>query len=360
MFFRTLAASLAAMLFSFAPFAMAVDTADIEQWVRQLDSDQFAERQNASTELADAGVEAIPALEKAAQSGVREAVVRSIEILKRHFESDNAPVKEAAEKALKRLEDSPEASIARRAANALKPKEIEQPQAGAFGGIVVNGGGAIRIQIQQGGGLQRRVQIRNANGVKEIEAEENGRKVKIKEDANGIKVEITEKKGEKEETKTYEAKNLDELKQKHPDAYKAHQQYDNQQQGIQIRAFGANRQVLPMQIRPALPAAPNQQALPAQIQPAQRHAQAIARIRAMQAARRPGGEEADPLQSAADRLQEARKQLQGEAEQGGEKVQQELKPALESLDKAIERLGEAQQARAAQEDGPPGPNQQDK
>src|SRR2546426_468022 len=83
--------------------------------------------------------------------------------------------------------------------------------------------GQIQIQVQAGGvagpGGFKRMHMKNVNGVKEIEVDDNGKKVKIVDDPNnGIKVEVTEKNKEgKEETKKYEAKNADELKKNHPE-----------------------------------------------------------------------------------------------------------------------------------------------
>jgi hypothetical protein len=65
--------------------------------------------------------------------------------------------------------------------------------------------------------------VKNVNGVKDIEAEEVGRKVKIHDDPDeGIEMSVTEKKDVKEVTKVYKAKNAEELKEKHPEAANRH------------------------------------------------------------------------------------------------------------------------------------------
>jgi exonuclease VII small subunit len=83
--------------------------------------------------------------------------------------------------------------------------------------------------VAQNNGVQvRRVTMTNNNGVKQIEAEEGNRKVKIKDDPNnGIEMEVTETKDGKEATQKYQAKNAEELKKNHPEAHKIYEQYNN-------------------------------------------------------------------------------------------------------------------------------------
>ena len=53
----------------------------------------------------------------------------------------------------------------------------------------------------------RTMSVKNVNGVKEINASEDGKTVKIQDDpAQGIKIEVTEKQNGKEVTKKYEAR----------------------------------------------------------------------------------------------------------------------------------------------------------
>jgi hypothetical protein len=90
------------------------------------------------------------------------------------------------------------------------------------GGINVPGGNLVI------NGNARSVSISTSNGTKTIRVEEGGRKIQIVKNPNeSINVKITEKKDGKEVTKKYEAKNLDELKKKSPDAYQVYEDYAN-------------------------------------------------------------------------------------------------------------------------------------
>ncbi len=214
--------------------------------VEQLDSDKFAQRQKASRELADIGKPAIAALAEAATGESLEAIVRSIDILKGLCESKDDPTKAAAREALEKVAKSDRASAARRAQDALKATAEVQNPAGNIG--------PGQIQINVAGMAGKRISIKNVNGVKEIEATEGDRKVKIIDDpAKGIKMEVTTTKNGKKSTKKYEAKNADELKKKHPEAHKLYKEYSQNQGGINVRfqIAGGN---MPIRIaRPAMP-----------------------------------------------------------------------------------------------------------
>jgi hypothetical protein len=102
------------------------------------------------------------------------------------------------------------------------------------------GNAQLQIQVGNAGGNVSRVMGKELNGVKEIEAEENGRKVKIVDDpANGLKVEVTEKnKDGKEETKKYEAKDAAEMKAKHPEAHRLYEEYSSRVGRVRIQQLG--------------------------------------------------------------------------------------------------------------------------
>jgi hypothetical protein len=117
---------------------------------------------------------------------------------------------------------------------------------------VVPGQGQIQIQFGGAGVINKRISIKTANGVKEIEAEENGQKTKIHEDADGIKLEITKQKDGKETTEKFEAKNAEELKKNNPEAHKIYEQYSQQNQ-VQLRIGPNGLPILPGQAIP-LPA----------------------------------------------------------------------------------------------------------
>lgn len=254
--------------------AAATPDAQLQQWIKDLDADDFHRRQQASEGLFGAGTKAVPQLEAAAQDAKPEVADRAFDMLKRHLEGDNEAAKNAAEEALKRLSEGADEGLASKAKNTLEPPQDTNPLQ-RFGGAIPIMPGQIQGRIQfniQAGGAGRRVSIRNNNGNKEIEAVEGDRKVKITEAAGGkIQMQITDKKDGKEETKKYEAKNAEELKNNHPDAYKEYEKY-NKGGGniIQLRAMplpgGGGIQIIPggrIQIKPAAPPQAPQRPAPA-------------------------------------------------------------------------------------------------
>ena len=209
----------------------------IAELIERLDAPRFGDRQAAQQELAEAGKSALPALEKAAASENRETAGRAVEVLQQHFEGDNEELKAAAKESLERLAQHESESVARRAKDILSPPQPEAPQPDVPRIPRLRLGGA-RIQIQVGGnagGNVKSLTVKDVNGVKEIEAKEGGRKVKIVDDpAKGIEVEVTETKDGKETTKKYEAKKADELKTKHPEAYKLYEEFSKPPEVPQI------------------------------------------------------------------------------------------------------------------------------
>jgi hypothetical protein len=226
------------------PAALLADEVTAEELVKQLSSRQFADRQQASEKLAEMGIKAIDALSDAALHGNREAMTRSIEVLKGHFQGTNVEMKSAAKTALEKIAASGKAQASHRADEVLHPKPpaaVLQPQIRL---------GQIQIQLQAVGQGARRISVKTVNGVKEINATENGVKVKIIDDPKkGITVEVTTEKNGKKEVKKYEAKSAEELKKNHPEAYKFYAKY-NKQNVIQFRIQGRpNIQIVPLQGR---------------------------------------------------------------------------------------------------------------
>jgi hypothetical protein len=292
------------------------DEAQIAKLIEQLDAPRFADRQDAQQKLGEAGKAALPAVEKASQSENREVSGRAIEILERHFKGDDEQLKAAAKECLERLARNESESVARRAKEIVSPPQPPMPPAVPNVPNLRIGGARIQIQVGNAGGNFRKVTVKNINGVKETEVEENGRKVKIVDDpANGIKLEVTETKDGKETTKKYEAKNAEELKTKHPEAHKLYEEFAQgpagiRIQGIQIGPGGA------IPIPAAVPAARN-----------------IRRAKIL----RP-----DELDEAKGKVQDALKDLDSsletlrkEAEKNGE-----LKGAVEKAEAAKKRLEE--------------------
>ncbi|MCA9070080.1 MAG: hypothetical protein KDA84_14205, partial [Planctomycetaceae bacterium] len=209
---------------------------DVNQLIKQLESQNFLDREQASGKLQKMGKPAIPALKNAAAEGDLETKVRAIGVLKNLTESEDKPTGEAAKSALEELAKSEDAAIARRAKNALAPKP-QPPQPGlplparVAPGIRIAGNVVIQNNAQ-------RINVRTVNGVKTIEVTEGQREVKIIEDPQkGITVEITEQKNGKTATEKFEAKDADDLKKKHPKAYEDYKKYSDQGNGIRLR-FG--------------------------------------------------------------------------------------------------------------------------
>lgn len=224
------------------------DAAGIAALVEQLDSDSFAERQAASDRLTSIGRPAVDALAKAAVGDSLEVTVRSIDILRNLLKSGDKPTRDAAEAALEELAAGTRAAAAVRAARALKPADEQPPHAAQF--LPAVPGAAIQIAV----GGARRVNVRVANGVRTVEAEEDGQKVRIVDDPDqGIKMTVTSKKDDKEVTENYEANSAEELKKQHPEAHKIYEKYSRMGGGGAIAVqmqIGGNVQPVPVPIQP--------------------------------------------------------------------------------------------------------------
>lgn len=305
----------------------AVAAEDIDKLMEQLDANRFSERQAAQQKLQEAGKAAVPALEKGTQHVSREVAVRSWEVLKNHFQGSDDANKTAAKEALERLAKNNDAALAKRAGEILAPPK---PQPQFPQGVPRRIGNAqIQIQVVGGAGGNKRVSVKDVNGVKEIEAEENGKKVKINDDpANGIKMEVTQKRDGKEATQKYEAKDAAELKTKHPEAHKLYEEYSKQPAGIRLQVGGFPGGVVPPGFPgiPAIPGAPGRARLP--------------RMKIL----RP-----DELEAAKGNVDSALKELDSalntlkDAKSGGEelkKAQEQLEAAKKQVEELKAKLGE--------------------
>lgn len=289
--------------------------ADFDALVKQLDADQFSDRQIASEKLLEAGADAIEVLRKAAAGDSREARTRALEILRKHFEGDIDSLQTAAQEALKKLAEGDQPAAARLAKQILEPKPAGQ--APGQGGLQI-GPAQIQIQVQAVGGRNGNVRTRIVNGVKQIDAEENGRKVKIVDDPqNGIKMEITEKKNGKETTRKIEAKDADDLKKKDAEAHKIYEKYSKNAGGIQINGIQLQPgRAIPLQLRRAA------------IRPLQR----INKIR----------DATEQIDKAAKDLDEAVEQLKKAIENDQARLD-EVKRALERLEQVKKQVQEAKE-----------------
>jgi hypothetical protein len=163
--------------------AKPAEPGEIERLIKELGDDSFEVREAAGRRLAEIGAPALPALRKAADAADPEVRNRA-----------------------RRLVETLEPPVAR-------PRPDAAPPANPFGPRV-------------GGGVQLRMQILGDNGAKELRVTENDRSVRIREDADGIKVEVTEPDAAgKPATKEYKAKDAAELKKNHPEAAEIYEKY---------------------------------------------------------------------------------------------------------------------------------------
>ncbi len=282
----------------------AAQDADIAGLIKDLDANRFSTRQDACRKLKELGKNAIPALTQAALGTSREASGRAIELLKEHFAAEEGDLKEAARAALQKLADSDKQPIARLAKDALTPAQVEPAQP-----MLQLGQGQIQLQFQVGGNQQ--VQVKTANGVTDTEATENGRSVRIHEDPKkGITVDVTEKKDGQDVSRKYEAKDVAELKRKHPEAHKLYEKY-SQGGGIQIQAIQFPALQM-QQVRAGLPLP----VPPGMIDPKElsdkleKVSDQLDETRKLLDQLKAQSRESEPLQKAIDQLEKARKELE--------------------------------------------------
>lgn len=234
---------------------------ELKKLIQQLDADDFADRSSASEQLAKLGKEALPALEEGVRSDSPEAATRSFELLQQLFEKGDAAARSAAKSSLEKLAQSDD-RVASQAKKLLEPKQtaVDPNQNGIRvlgGGIRIFGGRIARAAIPVPVEVAGRVEVRAASsisvsvvdGVKTINVDNDGKKIKIVDDPKkGIEGEYTETKDGKETTHKFAAKNEEELKTKHPDAFKLYEQYAKGG-GVRVEAVAVGG------FRPAVPAA---------------------------------------------------------------------------------------------------------
>lgn len=98
----------------------ANETAQIGQWIKQLDDERFDAREAATAALIKAGPEAVAPLAKAANEGGLEVTVRATHILARLGVSDDGSTADEARLALEQLAESKAAAVRERADAALE------------------------------------------------------------------------------------------------------------------------------------------------------------------------------------------------------------------------------------------------
>ena len=233
-------------------------TAEVKDLVRKLDADRFAERRAATQRLTEMGAEVFDELIKAANSPSAEVSQRALDILTNHFDNGEAAIRAAAKSALEKIANT-DSQAGRRAKLALSPDATTPNEQLARQRMA-----AQQIQIAQ---IQAQIRARNAqrvirpapfgggalpaNAMRRIQFSDGKQSIKIEVKGKEIKMEVTEKKDGKSTTKKYEAKDEDDLKKKHPEAYKLFKKHSG---GVQARIAAPRIQVAPA--RP-VPKAPN-------------------------------------------------------------------------------------------------------
>lgn len=95
-----------------APVRLAATPDDIREWIGQLGSEQFAQREAASRSLAAAGLPAIEPLAAAIQGEDFEVASRAMEVLRGFLEQEDEATAAAAEKLAESIAEGPESPVA--------------------------------------------------------------------------------------------------------------------------------------------------------------------------------------------------------------------------------------------------------
>lgn len=213
---------------------------ELQKLIQQLDADDFTDRVSASERLAKLGKDALSGLEEGVKSDSPEVATRSFDLLQQLFEKGDEATKAAARSSLDKLAQGGD-RVASQAMKMLEPKPPAVDPNQFPGGVRVLAGGGIRIvgpriaravpiaPAAEAGVVRRGMSISTSvgpDGVKMINVDADGQKFKVVIDPKkGIEGEYTETKDGKETTQKFAAKDADELKTKHPDAFKLYERY---------------------------------------------------------------------------------------------------------------------------------------
>ena len=221
---------------------------DIAKWITRLDADEFKVREAATQSLIKAGTGAIAPVAGAAKGKSPEVTSRSVTVLRTLAKSEDEQTKTAALAALDKLAEDKEHESGQQARDALT--ELRPP---ARGRHVHGPGGVAMGNVVVLGGQQPAVVTIQTGGNRKVLANENGKKVDITEDNNGITVTVTEKddKGKPKVT-TYKAADEKELKKKHPEGHKLYETYAGNNQGGPVNIAAAQAWAAAFAARPRL------------------------------------------------------------------------------------------------------------
>jgi hypothetical protein len=216
--------------------AEPLSDARIDELCGRLGAADFSSRELATKELLAGGSAVIDKVAAAAETDSLEVVIRCLTILKELYQRPEEQTRGAVAAALQRLSGNRRRSTARRAAEILNPPEIANATSRQIQLRRLNapaGGVAFRVfqagNAVGGGNGGTSIRITNDNGNVRVNAVEGGRTVVIThQNESNIIVCITHPPGAGEnagKTTVHPARNLAELKEKHPEAHRFYEQY---------------------------------------------------------------------------------------------------------------------------------------
>src|SRR5690242_10591649 len=143
---------------------------------------------------------------------VRDAAVKA---LRKIGKAALPALREATQSADAQVKTSAEMLVAEQTMKPAAPSMASLPPDGfpLQGGIIVRGGGIVMNNVRIGGiggQVQVQMQVNHGQAVRDVTVNENGRKVHIHEDKDGVNVEVTDD----GQTKQYKAATAAELKEK--------------------------------------------------------------------------------------------------------------------------------------------------
>ncbi|MGH7200691.1 MAG: hypothetical protein ACREJB_08815 [Planctomycetaceae bacterium] len=220
--------------------ASGVEAADeqIAVWIDALSDRDFNARSAATKHLIELGPRAIAPVAKAADTDDLERAYRCIDVLEALYRSEDQQTSTAAEEALRQLSRSDNRIVARAAERIIR-KEQPLPDRNA--------------PAPPAAGRNVRIQTRVVNGDREIDVTENDRTIHITDSGGkNITVTVTETVDGKKKSQESKAKDLDDLKKKHPEAAALYERYGAKNNVFQFQ-FGGINPVLPQNLRPRRP-----------------------------------------------------------------------------------------------------------
>jgi hypothetical protein len=247
---------------------------ELADWVRDLGNPAYAVRDKAQAKLTAAGELALDPVANAVASTEPEVRQRAVEILRRHAAGTSEPIGTKARVALEDLSRSEDMAVARAASSAMatndRKRQEAQLEATTRDRMMVRGGRAVfmpgkplvvararAIAIAPGA---TSLQISVVNGKRSLIAEADGQKVEISDggddDKGGIKMSITKKVDGKEVKESFTAKDADELKSKHAEAYKVYEKYTKPAAKPKLKAADVWKNALPKEPAPLKDATP--------------------------------------------------------------------------------------------------------